>query len=94
MVDDVTSVANTGHAIAALSVDTFCPLDDFKRQVDVVVRQMRESERLPGVERIFVPGEQSAEKMHDRMARGIPMPGHLRVSLDACARDLGLAPLE
>jgi LDH2 family malate/lactate/ureidoglycolate dehydrogenase len=93
MVDDTTSVANTGHSIAAVSVDTFCPLDEFKRQVDAVVREMRESERLTGVERIFVPGEQSAEKMRDRTANGIPMPGHLRASLDACARDLGVAPL-
>ncbi len=94
MVDDTSSVANTGHAIAAVSVDTFCPLDEFKRQVDTVVRQMRESERLPGAERIFVPGEQSAEKMRDRMANGIPMPAHLRDNLNNCARELGVAPLE
>jgi LDH2 family malate/lactate/ureidoglycolate dehydrogenase len=94
MVDDVSNVANTGHAIAALSVDTFCPLDEFKRQVDAIVREMRESDKLPNVERIFVPGEQSAAKMRDRTTNGIPMPKHLRDSLNACAQELGVAPLQ
>ena len=35
-------------------------------QVDVAVRTMRGAERLPGVERIWLPGEQSHLKRHDR----------------------------
>jgi L-2-hydroxycarboxylate dehydrogenase (NAD+) len=84
---------NTGQAIAALAVDTFMPVADFKRAVDAVIRDIRVSRRLPGVERIWLPGEQSHAKMLDRRKNGVPMPKALRESLDAVARDLGVAPL-
>ena len=58
-----------------------------------MVRDIHGSARLPGVARIFLPGEQSAEKARERSAAGIPIPKPLRDSLDAVARDLGIAPL-
>jgi LDH2 family malate/lactate/ureidoglycolate dehydrogenase len=85
--------ANTGHAVVALSVEAFAPAALFKRQVDAAVRAMRGAQRLPGVERIWLPGEQSHLKRQDRMQHGIPVPKPLRDSLEAAARDLGIAPL-
>jgi L-2-hydroxycarboxylate dehydrogenase (NAD+) len=84
---------NTGHAIVAVSVEAFAPAAAFKRHVDAAIRTMREAERLPGVERIWLPGEQSHRKRQDRAKNGVPMPKPLRDSLDAAARDLGIAPL-
>ncbi len=85
---------NTGQAIAAIAVETFMPVAEFKRAVDQVMRDIRNSRRLPGVERIWLPGEQSHAKLLDRRAHGVPMPKALRDSLDAVARDLGVPPLE
>jgi LDH2 family malate/lactate/ureidoglycolate dehydrogenase len=85
---------NTGQAIAAIAIETFMPVAEFKRAVDQVVRDIRNSRRLPGVERIWLPGEQSHAKLLDRRAHGVPMPKALRDSLDAVARDLGIPPLE
>jgi LDH2 family malate/lactate/ureidoglycolate dehydrogenase len=93
MTSKPSAVTNTGHAVAAIAIDTFCPVDEFKRQVDAVVRDIRGSARLPGVDRIFVPGEQAAEKLRDRTQHGLPMPKPLKDSLDALARDLGIEPL-
>jgi L-2-hydroxycarboxylate dehydrogenase (NAD+) len=84
---------NTGHAIVAISVDAFMPAADFKRRVDDAIRSMRGAQRLPGVERIWLPGEQSHRKRQEREVSGVPMPKPLRDSLDAAARDLGIAPL-
>jgi L-2-hydroxycarboxylate dehydrogenase (NAD+) len=84
---------NTGHAIVALSVEAFAPAAVFKRQVDAAVRAMRAAQRLPGVERIWLPGEQSHLKRQDRAKNGIPMSKSLRDNLDAAARELGIAPL-
>jgi LDH2 family malate/lactate/ureidoglycolate dehydrogenase len=84
---------NTGHAIVAIAVDGFMPVADFKRHVDAAIRTMRGAERLPGVERIWLPGEQSHRKREDRARNGIPMPKPLCDSLDAAARDLGIALL-
>jgi L-2-hydroxycarboxylate dehydrogenase (NAD+) len=77
-----------------VSVEAFAPAAAFKRQVDVAIRTMRTAERLPGVERVWLPGEQSYHKAQDRTANGIPMPKPLRASLDGAARDLGIAPLD
>jgi LDH2 family malate/lactate/ureidoglycolate dehydrogenase len=93
MVKDAGTATNTGHAIVAVSIDTFCPPAEFKRAVDAVVRDIRGSARLPGVDRLWVPGEQAAEKLKNRTAHGIPMPKPLKDSLDALARDLGIAGL-
>ena len=64
------------------------PVGEFKRAVDQVIRDIRNSQKLPGVERIWLPGEQSHTKLLDRRAHGVPMPKALRESLDAVAREL------
>jgi L-2-hydroxycarboxylate dehydrogenase (NAD+) len=92
-VKETGKATNTGQAVAAIAVDTFVPAAAFKSTVDQVIRDIRNSRRLPGVERIFVPGEQSHAKLLDRRAHGVPMPKALRDSLDAVARDLGIAAL-
>jgi L-2-hydroxycarboxylate dehydrogenase (NAD+) len=87
------AATNTGQAVVAIAIDAFSPVAEFKRNIDTVIRSIRESARMPGVERIWVPGEQSHLKRLDRVANGIPMPSSLKESLDAVARDLGVAPL-
>jgi LDH2 family malate/lactate/ureidoglycolate dehydrogenase len=84
---------NTGQSIVALSIDAFAPVAEFKRSVDTMVRTLRSSSRLPGVDRIWLPGEQSHEKRRDRMTNGIPLPPPLKKSLDALAQELGIAPV-
>jgi len=89
-VKEAGTPTNTGQAIAAISIDAFMPADAFKRSVDRLVRDIRDSQRLPGVERIWLPGEQSHAKLLDRRAHGVPMPKALRDSLDTVARDLNV----
>jgi LDH2 family malate/lactate/ureidoglycolate dehydrogenase len=84
---------NTGQSVVALSIDVFVPAAEFKRSVDVMVRTLRASPRLPGVERIWLPGEQSHLKRLDRMKSGIPLPPSLKKSLDELAKELGIAPV-
>ena len=81
---------NTGQAIAALSIEAFLPAAEFKRSVDRLIRDIRNSPRLPGVERIWLPGEQSHTKLLERRAHGVPVPKALRASLDTLARDLNV----
>lgn len=90
--DDVTP-ANTGQAIAAISVEAFAPVGEFKRSVDNFVRQIRASERLPGIERVWLPGEQSHLRRQERSVRGVPIPAALRRSLDQLASSLALPPI-
>jgi LDH2 family malate/lactate/ureidoglycolate dehydrogenase len=85
--DDVTP-ANTGQAVLAISLEAFGDPDDFRRRVDDVVRTMRSSARMPGVDRIRLPGEMSHAKRLDRMANGVPIPAPLLKGLETLARTL------
>jgi LDH2 family malate/lactate/ureidoglycolate dehydrogenase len=89
-VKEAGTPTNTGQAIAAISIEAFLPPAEFKRGIDRLIRDIRNSPRLPGVERIWLPGEQSHTKLLDRRAQGVPVPKALRESLDALARDLNV----
>jgi L-2-hydroxycarboxylate dehydrogenase (NAD+) len=84
------AATNTGQSILAVRVDAFCPVEVFKRNVDLAVRTIRESRRLPGVERVWLPGEQSHNKRIERLAQGIPIPSTLQKSLDELASELNI----
>jgi LDH2 family malate/lactate/ureidoglycolate dehydrogenase len=92
-VKETGKATNTGQAIMALSIEAFIPAAEFKKTVDELIRDIRQSRRLPGVDRIWLPGEQSHAKRIDRRAHGVPMPKALRQSLDAVARELNVATL-
>jgi LDH2 family malate/lactate/ureidoglycolate dehydrogenase len=91
--NDDTSVTNTGHCIVVVNPASFGDPEQFRANVDTVVRDLRASKRLPGVERIWLPGEQSAIKRVQRGKDGVPVPPALRAALDKVASDLDIAPL-
>jgi L-2-hydroxycarboxylate dehydrogenase (NAD+) len=90
---DDDSVTNTGQAIAAINVAAFGDVAVFKKSVDTLVRDIRNSERMPGVERILVPGERSFETRVTRTRLGIPVAPALIRGLDQVADDLGITRL-
>ena len=90
---DDTSATNTGHAIVAISVSAFGEVAEFKRKVDRVVREIRGSRRMPDVERIWLPGEQSRAKFEQRSRLGIPLTAPLLAGLDRLAGELGIEAL-
>ena len=90
---DDTTPTNTGHAIVAINVEAFQPVAEFKKSVDVLVRDLRGSQRLPGVDRIRLPGEGSHAARADRLQHGIPLPAPLVASLQQLAAELKIAPL-
>jgi L-2-hydroxycarboxylate dehydrogenase (NAD+) len=90
---DETSVTNTGHAIVAINVAAFQPVAEFKGQVDRLIRDLRNSQRLPGVDRIRLPGEGSHAARAERARNGIPLPAALAGALAQLARELDIAPL-
>src|SRR5687767_3551014 len=90
---DDTTPTNTGHAIVAVSVEAFGGVAEFKASVDALERDIRASKRLPGVERIWLPGEQSHQKRIDNLANGVAVPPALLTSLNTLADELGISRL-
>ena len=89
---DDESATNTGQFIVALDVARFMPLDAFKAEVDRHLRDMRNSQRLPGVDAIRLPGEQRQQRRFDRIANGIPISAELMARLDQLAATLNVKP--
>jgi L-2-hydroxycarboxylate dehydrogenase (NAD+) len=90
---DDDSVTNTGQAIAAINIAAFGDVATFKAAVDTLVRDFRGSERIPGVDRILVPGERSQQMREARTRDGIPIAPALMRGLDQVADELGIAKL-
>jgi L-2-hydroxycarboxylate dehydrogenase (NAD+) len=90
---DDDSVTNTGQAIAAINISAFGDVAVFKASVDALVRDFRSSSRMPGVERIQVPGERSHAMRIQRTRDGIPLAPTLLRGLDQVADELGIARL-
>lgn len=90
---DDTTLTNTGHTIAVLDPAAFCDAEAFRDEVDRIVDELQAAARLPGVDRIRVPGEGRNETRRERAASGIPLTAELRATLDKLAADLGIAAL-
>jgi LDH2 family malate/lactate/ureidoglycolate dehydrogenase len=90
---DFSTTTNTGQAIAIIDPSAFGDITEFKQNVDTLVRELRGSERMPGVDRIWLPGEQSHEKRLSNEAHGIVLAPSLMKQLNDLAAQLNIAPL-
>ena len=84
---DLASRNNSGHMILAMRVDNFQPVETFKREMDRVIREIRDSKRMENVDRIWLPGEMEHYRVQERLAKGIPLApavlGELRKLADS-----------
>jgi LDH2 family malate/lactate/ureidoglycolate dehydrogenase len=90
---DEHTVTETGHVLIALDVARFLDPADFTREVARHLDDLRNSARLPGVDRIRLPGEMRAGRRKDRVANGVPIPPALMAQLDSLAAETGATPL-
>lgn len=51
-----------GFTIIAINPEAFVQIDMFKTQVTSMINEIKGSKRLPGIDEIFVPGEQSSRR--------------------------------
>jgi len=84
------AAANTGHFFGALRVDGFRPVEDFKEEMDEMFRVIRNSEKLPGWDRIYVHGELEWEAERDRLVNGIPLDLPTYKALENISEDLSI----
>lgn len=83
---------NQGHAFIAINVNAFMPIDRFKDRVDQVCREIKESPKAKGSERIYLPGEIEWENRERALAEGMQLPEHVVDRLMGLSEDIGLSP--
>ncbi len=81
---------DSGHVMAALDLSRFMPVPEFKARMDRFIRDMRASERAPGVERIYVPGEMEHAAQQEAERLGVPVEVAVLRELEALGSRLGV----
>lgn len=61
------------HLFAAIRISGFLPVDEFKRQMDLMTEAYEALPVVPGVKKIYLAGGPEADIAMDRKANGIPL---------------------
>lgn len=64
---------NLGHFLGAIKIELFRPLDEFKKTIDSMFKEIKDSKKFPGKERIYIAGEKEFEMENRRKKEGIPV---------------------
>ncbi len=81
---------NVGHFFMALDPAAFRPLDEFRRDMDRLARELKDSPKAHGQERIYVHGEKSFALMDKHRKSGIPLDPKVVENLKKIGADLGI----
>jgi L-2-hydroxycarboxylate dehydrogenase (NAD+) len=90
--EDYVTPTNTGHLIIAVRPDLFRPLDEFKREVDAKVREMRGSRPMRGHGPPRIPGDRAWALSRQMTDEGIPISAQGAERLASLARVTGSSP--
>jgi LDH2 family malate/lactate/ureidoglycolate dehydrogenase len=67
--------ADVGHFFMAINISAFRPVIDFKKQMDHVIRMLKDAPKAPGHDRIYIAGEKEFDTEKYNMEHGIPIIG-------------------
>ena len=84
---------HTSHFFLAFDPAMFGDPADIRARMSAYLRALRRSEKLPGCQRIYTPGEKAFEAQARRLAEGIPVEENTLAELRQIARELGVEGL-
>ena len=82
---------DVGHFFLALDPAAFRPIDEFKRDMDRLARELKESAKAEGQTRIYVHGEKSFARTETHRKEGIPLDAKTVANLKKIGAELGVA---
>ncbi|MGI6208028.1 MAG: Ldh family oxidoreductase [Anaerolineae bacterium] len=88
---DRTGPADVGHFFLALDIAAFRPIDEFKAAMDAFIRELQESPKAAGADRIYVAGEKEFMQEQERLQLGIPLNPKVEEDLRGMCQELGVA---
>ena len=65
------------------------PIGEFKQRMDEMIRNIKESPKAKGSERIWLPGEMEWERREVALRDGIALPEIVQNSLEKLSREVG-----
>lgn len=82
--------ANVGHYFAAIRVDAFRPVDEFKTEMDALIQGLKNAPKAEGQDRIYIHGEKEFELAEKYQKEGIPLMKEVVDSLIASGKEVGV----
>jgi LDH2 family malate/lactate/ureidoglycolate dehydrogenase len=79
--------------LAAIDPARFRPLEEFKADMDDMLRALKDTPKAEGEDRIYTAGEPEAECERLRLVEGIPLAPALVAEVNQIAGALGVANL-
>jgi len=83
-----------GHFFMAINIDFFTDIEDFKAITTDICRQLQNSQKFPGSDRIWVAGEKEYEKELEVRQNGIPIVANLAKNIQIMQEELGFTMIE
>jgi LDH2 family malate/lactate/ureidoglycolate dehydrogenase len=83
--------ANLGHFFGAWRLDAFRPPEEFKADMDSLIRELKGGNLAEGASRVYLHGEKEFEEADRRAQNGIPLDPKVEASLKQIATDLNVA---
>ena len=83
-----------GHFFMAISVESFLPLNEFRKNIGDLLRELRASRKTPGQQRIYTAGEKEFLNTKEVMKTGVPINENLRKDMQHVKNLLGITDLE
>jgi len=82
--------ANVGHFFAAVRIDAFRPVEEFRRDMDALLDMLKESPKAVGQERIYIHGEKEFEMAERNRQNGAPLMPEVVSQLKEAGSKLGV----
>jgi LDH2 family malate/lactate/ureidoglycolate dehydrogenase len=82
-----------GHFFLAMDVGHFIPLVEFKKITGNIMRELRDSTRVPNQPRIYTAGEKEFYNTQRVHAEGVEIPPGVQKALQALSKELNLSKI-
>lgn len=82
--------ADVGHFFAAIRINAFRPLEEFTRDMDALLDQMKNAPKAAGQERIFIAGEKEFELTEQNEREGVPLMAEVVDMLKKTGGEVGV----
>lgn len=79
-----------GHFFIAIDIAAFIEPDEFKKATGEILRELRNSKRAPGENKIYTAGEKEYLNWLERRDKGVPVPSSLQKQMLQLKNELNL----
>ncbi len=79
-----------GHFFIAVNIEAFIELNSFKETTGNILRELRNSKKMPGQNKIFTAGEKEYLTWLDRKEKGVPVNDDLKKEIIQMREELNL----